>query len=247
MTNIEQVAIGIANTCVIDSTHQLFCWGENASGEVGNNTTTDVLTPTKIMDAVADVSIGQIHACAATIDGHLHCWGANSFGNLGLGNGSVDDVLTPTQVGTWTDYEKVACGVVHTCARRSNGVACWGGNFAGQLGLSDTIDRDTPAILNLSAVDSLYSGGAHTGAVIDGDVYMWGDNASRQLGTDEPFDAMTPTRISVEGIVRLALGLGFSCALALEGRVLCWGSNGSGELGDGTTTDRATPTAVVWP
>ena len=247
LSGIATIALGITNTCAIDDRGRLFCWGQNATGAVGNNTTADVLAPTHIMDSTAQVAVGQLHACAVMLDSSLRCWGGNVFGVLGLGDGAPQQVLEPTQVGTWSAYQEVACSGSHTCARRTNGVACWGYNAGGQLGLGDTVDRNTPQLVNISVVDVLATGGFHTGAMIEGDIYMWGENAYRQLGTDEPFDVTAPTQISLSSVAKVALGSNFSCALTQEGTVLCWGRNTNGQLGDGTTADRPTPVSVVWP
>jgi alpha-tubulin suppressor-like RCC1 family protein len=49
----------------------------------------------------------------------------------------------------------------------------------------------------------------------------------------------------LSGVVALAAGSDFNCALTVDERVLCWGGNDSGQLGDGTTKMRAKPEPVV--
>jgi alpha-tubulin suppressor-like RCC1 family protein len=46
------------------------------------------------------------------------------------------------------------------------------------------------------------------------------------------------------GVVQIALGDGYTCALLGGGDVQCWGLNAFGELGDGGTTDSKSPVQV---
>ena len=51
--------------------------------------------------------------------------------------------------------------------------------------------------------------------------------------------------VGLTGVIDLALGDDYSCALLSDSTVQCWGNNGLGQLGDGTTTNHATPAPVV--
>jgi alpha-tubulin suppressor-like RCC1 family protein len=70
------------------------CWGSNASGQLGNGTTTDSTSPitvSMITNAIA-ISAGGAHTCALLSDGTVACWGFNFSGQLGSGS-NVDSVL----------------------------------------------------------------------------------------------------------------------------------------------------------
>ena len=99
------VSAGGDQTCgsgapVIDPTMR--CWGSNSSGQVGDGTTTDALTPVGIalptspaltIDTldVAD-AIGDQHACTLTSFAvaftDVACWGSNEFGQIGPDGGN---------------------------------------------------------------------------------------------------------------------------------------------------------------
>ena len=75
----------------------LYAWGANSSGQVGNGTTEDVLTPHKV--AVIDGNIKEVIADSTVYvltDTGLYAWGDNSYGQVG--NGTTDNVLTPYKV-----------------------------------------------------------------------------------------------------------------------------------------------------
>lgn len=80
----------------ISTTGDLYCWGNNICGNVGNGTTDNQLTPVKVLDNVREFYIGDFVTAAITINGDLYCWGDNECG--GVGNGTTDDQLTPVKV-----------------------------------------------------------------------------------------------------------------------------------------------------
>jgi alpha-tubulin suppressor-like RCC1 family protein len=129
----DNIAGGVNHTCAIKTDKTLWCWGKNANNQLGDNTTTDRLTPTQI-GADADwalVSLGNLSSCALKTDGSLWCWGLNSSGQLGLGDYAQRKVPTPVPGGAvWAE---IRMGFVHTCGRRKDGTLwCWGSGELGQ-------------------------------------------------------------------------------------------------------------------
>jgi len=62
---------------------------------------------------------------------------------LGLGDSTVR--ITPTEVGSASDWAAVSCGYNDTLALKKDGTLwAWGDNTYGQLGLGDTSDRSIP-------------------------------------------------------------------------------------------------------
>jgi alpha-tubulin suppressor-like RCC1 family protein len=92
----------------------------------------------------------------------------------------------------------------------------------------------------------LDTGFSHTCAIINGGVKCWGDNEYGQLGDGTTTNRHIPVDVSglSSGVISIAVGLSYSCALISDGGVKCWGWNLSGQLGDGTTTDRHIPVDV---
>jgi alpha-tubulin suppressor-like RCC1 family protein len=88
------------HTCGITTAGVLKCWGDNASGQLGDGTTTRSLVPITIDSGISykDVVSAGDATCGVTVAGQLKCWGINSAYELGLGNTSVH--LSPTLVGS---------------------------------------------------------------------------------------------------------------------------------------------------
>ncbi len=83
------VTVGYNHSCARLNSGVVRCWGRNDYGALGNNTTTDSLTPASVVGLVASQAFdaGALHTCAVLSTGALRCWGANSSGSLGDGTG----------------------------------------------------------------------------------------------------------------------------------------------------------------
>ena len=158
---VTSVAAGSNFTCAIDGV-ALFCWGNNAQGQLGDGTTTPRRVPTAVSAPTAtdpvQVVVGRSHACARIRRGAVACWGNNSVGQLGNGTtmsrGSGD--LT-------TDFGVAASlgsGTQHVVARRSDGqVWGWGDNLARQLDPMLPAVNSMPARLGGAVLtDALWAG-----------------------------------------------------------------------------------------
>jgi alpha-tubulin suppressor-like RCC1 family protein len=188
------------------------------------------------------------HTCAL-VGGSLKCWGDNSGGQLG--DGTMNDSLTPIQVtGLTAGVTAAATGASHTCAVVSGGVKCWGTNSSGQLGDSTNFQRSTPVQVTglTSGVSTVVAGSAHTCALTTGGgVKCWGANSNGQLGNGGTGQQTAPVNVTglTSGVVAIAAGQFYTCAVTSAGLVKCWGANGAGQLGDNSISQRLTPVTVA--
>ncbi|MFZ4715631.1 MAG: Calx-beta domain-containing protein [Bacteriovoracaceae bacterium] len=91
------IAAGGNTTCLIGTDHELRCFGENTSGQLGQGNIANVGTSGSDMTSLAPVdlglttetpvkvSVGTNHVCTLLSTGQVKCWGQNTFGQLGLG------------------------------------------------------------------------------------------------------------------------------------------------------------------
>jgi alpha-tubulin suppressor-like RCC1 family protein len=154
-----------------------------------------------------------------------------------------------------TSVQEAFAGVAHTCAvSRSGGMACWGENADGQLGVASTSPRVSPIAVSRFS-KGVVSGGAgdfHTCAVtVGGGVACWGDGTDGKLGDGSIVDRNVPVTTSGLagrlGTRAAALAPGaacHTCVVTTGGAAQCWGNDSAGQLGDGgAAINQGTPVA----
>ena len=201
-SDVTAITAGTEHTCALLATGAVTCWGNNASGQLGDNTTANQLTPTPVTGLSSDVtaiSAGHFHTCALLTTGAVHCWGYN--GNGQLGDGTTNDRHAPTPVtGLSSGVTAITAETFHTCALLTTGaVHCWGYNGYGQLGDGTTTNQLTPTpVTGLSSgVTAITAGRYHTCALLaTGALTCWGDNTYGHLGDGTTIHRKTPTAVS---------------------------------------------------
>jgi alpha-tubulin suppressor-like RCC1 family protein len=111
------VAVGGDHACAINA-KQLFCWGLNANGQLGDGTTTNANVPRPVGAATdwSAVGVGADHSCGVR-SGQLYCWGYNASGQLG--DGGTTEQHSPERIGGLTDWYQVDGGASHTIGSRN--------------------------------------------------------------------------------------------------------------------------------
>ena len=254
-SGVTQLVAGDYHTCAITSAGKAMCWGSNYSGELGDGTTTNRLTPVQVtgLTGVAQLSAGQGFTCALLDTGAVKCWGKGADGRLGDGLNTNSNV--PVQVsGLTSGITYLASGRDATCAVTSAGaVQCWGYAAGTPAGVWHPSTPTAPANghASLSSGISKVTLGIQFGCALttDGGVRCWGGNSFGTLGdgtnTNSWAATVTPTGLS-SGVASIDAGNGnHVCAVLTTGEMKCWGSNYQGQLGDGTTANKSTPVDVV--
>jgi alpha-tubulin suppressor-like RCC1 family protein len=90
------ISLGRVHACARTSAGEVYCWGENAVGQLGDNSTNSRGAPRVVSGDhnFSRVSAGGRHNCAVTPVGAIYCWGQNGVG--GLGDGTTIDRWIPT-------------------------------------------------------------------------------------------------------------------------------------------------------
>ena len=76
-----------SHTCGITVTLDIYCWGSNVYGQLGNGTLTDSQQPIRVTsnEKFTKVVAERGNTCALSITGVAWCWGQNNAGQLGDG------------------------------------------------------------------------------------------------------------------------------------------------------------------
>ena len=213
---IKKIVLGEFDSSALTSTNRVLFWGLNTTGQVGDGSKTNRLTPTDITakfdlhagESVVDICPGGGHSSALTSENRLFMWGDNISGQLG--DGTMVAKLSPVDI---TPQFALTAGetITQVLLRGGNSSAItssarvftWGNNGFGQLGDGTTVAKSSPV-----------------------------DITSR-------FDLA-----SGETITQIALGFNHSASLSSKGHLFIWGRNTFGQLGDGTNSDNGTPTLL---
>lgn len=248
---------GLGHTCGLDSSGQAYCWGSNAWGQLGNNSTTHRKTPYPVQHpsgvTFTSISAGETHTCALDTTGQAWCWGYGAGGAMGGGFSFGDSIPVQVTHPSGVTFTSLVADYRHTCALDGSGQAyCWGANNRGQLGDNTTTMSYTPVTVQQPVgvtFASISIGWYHTCAVTSaGQSYCWGWNNNGQNGDGTFTQRKTPVAVSQPSGVAFGLvsnGGSTTCGLDGVSQAWCWGSNSSSQFGNGGTTGSATPVAVT--
>jgi alpha-tubulin suppressor-like RCC1 family protein len=248
---------GELNGCAISPSKNLYCWGLDNDGQLGdgNNKNSSVPVPVDTSGALNGLTIklvssGLFHTCALASDNLLYCWGRNDVGELG--NGTNVDSLVPIAVEmtgqlSGKTIKTFSVGRDHSCAIASDDKAyCWGAGTSGRLGTGNSANSSIPIpVSSTLTFKSIEVGNAHSCALaLDGNAHCWGGNTNGQLGDggNSGSFSLIPVGVIMDGALSgltiknlaLATGSDHSCALASDNNLYCWGLNAYGQLGIGT-------------
>lgn len=241
------LSAGQNQTCGIDEEGGAFCWGSNAQGRLGiDSTEFNVRAPTAVAGGhrFRRITLGTAFGCGIDREGAAWCWGYHA-GGLGIGNppGSPTRQNAPVAVIGAHRFDEIEASSNHVCALRDDQtVWCWGRGAEGQLGIPAL--PDDPVSTSWEPVqvqggklfEQIAVGFEHSCGLDDrGVAFCWGGNGSGQLGTGDFVGTDEP--VEVHGDLRydqLAAGGGSTCSITVEGGAYCWGSNDAGTLGQGT-------------
>ncbi|MGV3532324.1 MAG: glycosyl hydrolase family 28-related protein [Chthoniobacteraceae bacterium] len=226
LANIVEIAAGDDHCLALNAAGQVFAWGKNAMGQLGDNMkrsrgnpvlvhagAADPANPRAPLTGVVSIAAGRVHSMAVTASGQVLGWGQSSLGRLGQGyvKGSSKPRKVPVAVvadksGTLlNDGVRVFAGGDSTMLLRRNGdsLELWafGRNSAGQLGHSITGHQAYPVPVQVR------------------------DGAAFQ---------------TLDDIVDVALGRSHVIAAASNGRLYTWGAQSQGQLGDDPIAESAT-------
>ena len=242
--NVVQITGGRATVYALTADGNVYAWGWNANGQIGNGTTTDQSSPVKVpgLSGVRHLG-GAYRSCFAIMgDGSVKAWGKNDGGSLG--DGTTTQRLSPISVSAWGTVSDIGGDHQQTAALRTDGTVWACSAVSGTLGNGDGATSASPVQVNgLSGIQALGVGfGFFHVLKSDGTVAGWGANDVGQIGNGGSSTVLSPTAVTgLSGVSKIADRWGGGYALLSNGQVWGWGKNDSGQLGDGTTTNRLSP------
>jgi alpha-tubulin suppressor-like RCC1 family protein len=204
------VAAGQSHSLAITADRNLYGWGLNNAGQIGDISTINRISyAVQIPSSWSQVNAGVSVSSAIRTDGALFAWGLGTSGELGT-NTAISRSI-PTQVGT-SSYTSVIAGSNLGAIRIDNTVYTWGLGTGGQTGHTDALSRSNPTQLGsvglylatfvptkigTSSWTKVSAGTSASLAVRnDGTVWAWGLGTTGQLGLGDVITRSSPSQIS---------------------------------------------------
>lgn len=241
-TNRNNVAVGQRHILVYKD-GVLMSKGNNDYGQLGNGSTAEsddfvaVNTPwTEKGEAVMSLTASGNMSYVITDKYNLYGWGQNA--NSQLGNGSMENVLTPELLAE--NVVDVDAGEAHTIIlKRDATVWVSGNNTYGQLGNNSTSTKRRFAKVYEGAL--AIAAGDYQSYIIDSErkLYSCGKNTSGQLGINSTESMKKIYTYVMDGVTKVTAGANHAVAVKENGTVYSWGSNSYGQLGLELTVENA--------
>ena len=249
ITKSDSIRIYTSNqgdfSAALNKKGDLYCWGNNQAGRVGNGNTVDQLTPVKVLGKVKKFAMGSDHTAAITENGDLYCWGDNSFGQVGMG---TDNVIQKEPVKILENIKDISLGYWCSAAISEKGdLYCWGCNRNGQVGNGTYTEKETRPIKILDNVKNVYTSETACRIIAiteKGDLYCWGTNCCGEIGIGTQTGVIKPVKV-LENIKTISIGWHHVAAINEKGDLYCWGYNGSGQVGNGTVINQLKPVKIL--
>jgi alpha-tubulin suppressor-like RCC1 family protein len=237
---ITQLSAGWYFSMALDSNGNLYAWGYNPFGQLGDGTTTDRTTAV-IVDTsgvlsgkiVSRISAGANHCLALTTDGVIAAWGGGLRGQLG--DAASINRSTPVAVDTSgalasKTITDISASYVHSMALASDGTTfTWGSDQFGSLGDSAAISHtnvpvavDTSGVLFGKTVTQISAGLTNSYFLTSsGDLYACGETSSGDCGDGVTGSTpqYTPVAVDMTGVLSglniVSLSGGYGAAMVM--------------------------------
>jgi alpha-tubulin suppressor-like RCC1 family protein len=261
---VTQIATSNSDGYALTSNGQVFAWGVNNYGELGNGTTSPYETRAVQVEFPSGVTIATLAnpmpfdgALAIDSTHHVWAWGLNGSGDLCLTGLPGHEALRPVEL-SLGDVTLATGARTHSLFDSGGRVYACGSGDAGELGNGSTNTTTTPTpVVGLPStvgVTALTSSWEGSGALLEnGDYYNWGYNAAGQLGNGTTTNSAVPVMVALPAPVRQVFQGGSGAtngqtvALLSNGSTWAWGANSKGQVGNGTNTNATSPVSVKVP
>jgi RCC1 and BTB domain-containing protein len=196
---VIDISCGVYHSLVLTNCGEVYAWGYNYWGRIGNGCNDHQLIPIKVRgfnnERVVMISCGSGHSTALTECGHVYSWGNNECGQLGIGNtvnSNVPKFVAVTDENKCNVFiEKISCGYRHSLLLSSDGfIYAFGRNKSGELGNQKEENELSPQRIKIETkfidISSHWYQDISIALSQDGIYYIWGQCGEEIIQTPKP-------------------------------------------------------------
>ena len=96
LTSVSALLASGKHSAAINTSGNLYAWGDNSSGQLGTGGTTDQSYPISLLSNVTSAALSSKNSAAIKTDGSLWIWGDNTYGQLG--DGTTEPSYSPKEL-----------------------------------------------------------------------------------------------------------------------------------------------------
>jgi alpha-tubulin suppressor-like RCC1 family protein len=153
-SGVREISVSGNFSCALLQSGAVRCWGGNESGQLGDGSVLNRLTPAPVSgltSGIVSIEAAWYHACALDGGGGLRCWGRNTEGQLG-DNSTLPRLRPQPVAGLGVGVLANSGGGGQNCVLLQGGrLRCWGANNFGQVGDGSSWGVRTPVAVVLDA------------------------------------------------------------------------------------------------
>lgn len=250
----------VGSVASLTGTGEVYTWGYNNVGQLGDGTNTNKTVPIKInLSNIVEISQGGYAGAAIDSNGVLYTWGSDySYDMLGdLADNGTQNL--PSTYSGLEDIKFVQVCHYHVIAISNSGqVYTWGEGSNGKLGNGGTSNSKIPYATSITNGEQASGHWYHSLVkTTDGKLYVFGQNAYGKLGLGDitvrynPVNNSSPVFVSNDiGNVKYVSAMYDSSIILTEDNlsrnsmIYGMGYNGSYQFGNGLTVNSNVP--IAW-
>lgn len=250
--SISNIFSGANYAFGVTNKYEVYSWGSNCKGQLGQNHFMDVAVPTKVStlshsqrksnsimqtfsecllnlnEIVVDISCGALHTLAVTNHNRVFSCGYGENFALGHGNSRTYNIFQEVTYFSEVTHkvDKICCGVTHSACLINGQLYVWG-----TLGLSKFLLHKKPnaVVINEDIRDFVLGDMLTVMLTSNGEVYTIGENIDFQLGYRNN-STFTPIKVKLPyKIEYISCGLNHVLVIS-KSKILAWGSNRYGQI-----------------
>jgi RCC1 and BTB domain-containing protein len=184
--NIIDICCGFGHSLVLTNSGEVYAWGLNEYGQVGNRSYSKQLIPQKVNgfndEKVVMISCGSHHSMALTESGHVFSWGLNACGQLGLD--SNENTFKPSIVilRNYVLIKRISCAQSYSLLLSRDGNIHWYG-FNGIESTYTTSQSHKKLSFNTNEIIEIashYNYSISIALTVNGIYYVWGECGEKE-------------------------------------------------------------------